>query len=651
MGTYTNTHLGPALLTGNGGWTAMATLPVLPSGGTHNLFGIATTPSAGFSDSLMGPTISAVTGNYPTPGTGGSTQNVNATMTNAAIQSAINAAGVNGVVIYAAGTYNNFSVTPLTNQVHMAAHGATVTLRGSYSLTSTPVNNPITGSAWIHDVSGLWTHPNFPVLNWNPPADLGSNDPSRALDLVTNPNDLYFNGVPLTRVEHKTDLVSGTFWVDAVPPAGGYANVWCFDDPTGKITAASNQACAFAGGGFPNPLQYVLDPPVYAGQPTVNGVTLQNLNISQYACVENNGAISFIGSSSLKLINVNCQFNHSCGATTGAVNVYGGIFSHNGQLGIMCAGQDGLTGPLGTGGVYPQWKDLPPITNVFATGVTANANNWARYNAGYGAGGFKCLWATGINVKYSELINNLGDGFWADTECGGSLYYNTSQSNYTFGTHIEFCPPGFDIQYNVLSENMTDGHTGDIQGCNFYVVSSHYVTFKNNVVIVAAGQGGMGLDEDTRGYSMSANYSNNIIINVGPALQGVSSNGEVPPQSEQILTWGNNTYYLPTAGSMEYAWLDRTTGAWAPFYDNTFSKPSLGGGEYMESGSTYNYSANPVSSYRLSLPSTATCTFVEQFLPDSGSTTASDSGQVFANGTFTGPFGTTVDLWVQTYTP
>lgn len=582
----------PAQLVGVRAFTSGALL--IPPQGTDKQYRLKVRTTDLASNVYTSPAIGTITVSalaFPLPSGGGTTQFIHATDSQATINAAVIAAGVGGVIVMSNGTYQNKKIIALDDQIFMSDYGATVTMTGSI---------PITG--WVvdtiyHKATG------FPPDGYSP-GDI-TYVGSRGL-VVLIPNDLYWNGIPYLRVANQVDLGPGLFWVDPSHV------VWVTDNPTGVTTTASNQDHAFFGGTDP-----------LGTFPTINGVTFQNINAIEYASPSSRGIFQFEGSTSLTLINCSAQWGHACGLLCQAADVYGGVYSNNGQQGILAYG---ATGPA-AGGTF--------------TAVDVSGNNWAGYNIGNGAGGYKGLLLSDQLVHCCVFNGNAGDAVWYDTTCSGTVSRNTIINNFGMGFHQEDSRIGTtSIVENWFETNQINTfYELNLNGSEVLVTSSSGVAVQNNVMIVRPSHGFMGLSEDPRSTDVtSCNVTLNTVINLGISDVGGASNGEgSPPIFAGTNVWNNNTYYLPASGNQGYSW-NATS-----FNDAAGSKP-------IDSTATFHYGLG-LAAYKATFAGDAVnATVSEFFLPGNSRITTgltTNSGYVMIMGSWAGPEGSTVDIVIE----
>jgi Right handed beta helix region/FG-GAP-like repeat len=462
------------------------------------------------------------------------TVNLNPTQNVAAIVNA-NAAGT--TFVFAPGLYNDVSITPKNGDSFIGE--GSVTLTGSI---------PITG--WASS-GGYWSAGGFPANGFSPGTAAAGRD-----GLAQVPEDLYVNGTPYLRVGTLAAVGPGDFY---------YSNgrVYISDNPTGKTATAGNQTVAFDGKGFGASI---------GNGSAANNVTIQNMTIEQYAGFAGgggNGAIEAYDTSGWNINNVNAIDNHAAGLDGGSnMTVTGGNYSNNGEIGIL---------------------DYA-ASNVVINGVTADNNNYAGYDTGWGGGGIKILTTNGAIVENSQISNNLGDGLWFDTDNQNvSILNNTISDNQKLGIEYEASYRAV-ISGNTLSYNAQSGYVTGYWGAGLLIQDSESVSATHNLVIANAGAEGIGMMDDTRPPDSLGTHAaiNNIveyntIVMLGFALNGGSSDGAA---SSQIFkgtnVWDYNTYVAQNAQLADFTW---NSAYWAAGLTN----PPI------DAHGTFIYQANPLA--------------------------------------------------------
>jgi len=237
------------------------------------------------------------------------------------------------------------------------------------------------------------------------------------------PEDLFFDGVPYQHL-YATSLPTigpGQWWFD-------YTNhiIYFHDNPAGHTVETSVLDTAFDS--------------------TANNITIQYLTIEEFASPVLMGAVqpAYSGansSQSLSWLITNCEIfdNHSAGVQIGfATQVLNNYVHNNGEVGVA-GGTNTLTATSG----------------VAIKGNTITNNNYAHFDAGFGAGGFKAGTTRGPVIRGNTISNNDGAGIHFDDMSSGPLIdgnvvtYNSGGG----GIEYEISLTSAVIRNNVILEN------------------------------------------------------------------------------------------------------------------------------------------------------------------------------------------------------
>ena len=214
------------------------------------------------------------------------------------------------------------------------------------------------------------------------------------------------------------------------------------------------------------------------------------------------------------------------------MHIQGGHYSHNGQIGIV--GNHG---------------------GVVLDSVEIAFNNYARFDAGWEAGGTKFSYADGLVVRNSCVHNNYGPGLWTDIDNRNILYEkNKVFENASDGIKHEI---SFDavIRNNVSARN---GYGHDIWawGSQILIQNSSNVQVYDNVAEVSPDYGnGVSIVYQERGtgklgeYRSSGNtIRNNLVIYRGKrGLGGIFADHEREKfYSDKTNILDKNKYVAPS---------------------------------------------------------------------------------------------------------
>ena len=132
-------------------------------------------------------------------------------------------------------------------------------------------------------------------------------------DLCTHREDLFFNGRLYERVKSLDDLDASKWYYEK-------RRAYLADDPTGQLVELGVTPLAFGG--------------------KAEDVLLRDLVVEKYASDAQSGAIFADEARGWRIVNVTARWNHGAGLSFGPETlVQGGLFSHNGQIGIVGIGE------------------------------------------------------------------------------------------------------------------------------------------------------------------------------------------------------------------------------------------------------------------------------------------------------------------------
>jgi hypothetical protein len=202
------------------------------------------------------------------------------------------------------------------------------------------------------------------------------------------PEDLFFDGTPLQHLDSPTQptIGPGQWWFD-------YTNriIYFHDDPSGHRVETSVLNNAFGG--------------------AANNVIIQYLTIEKFANMYPVGAIGMAqGANSLTqgahwtVEHCEVRLNHGAGVRVGyGIQILSNFIHDNGQAGI------------GGGIGNPSVPSTASVNSgILIQGNVINHNNYAHFDPGFGAGGFKIGATSGIVMRGNTVQNNEGSGIHFD---------------------------------------------------------------------------------------------------------------------------------------------------------------------------------------------------------------------------------------------
>jgi hypothetical protein len=360
------------------------------------------------------------------------------------------------------------------------------------------------------------------------------------------PEDLFFDGTPYRHLDSSTlpAIGAGEWWFD-------YTNhiIYFHDDPSGHTVETS-----VLNNGFGGP---------------ANNVTIQYLTVEEFADMYPFAAIGVgQGRSALTqganwtIENCEVKLNHGFGVRINyRVQVLNNYIHDNGQV--------GLGGGIGTPAV-PSLESMN--SGVLIQGNTINHNDYAHFNPGFGAGGFKVGATSGIVLRGNTFQNNEGSGVHFDVDSGDELVDGNIVTDNSDGDGIgqEIGNGLTTIRNNIVLRN---GAQLNSKGWSYQigVRASTGVSVYCNVMEVPPSQGGVGawvVGAAKRGYSSypshrywattgNSVHHNTIILDNG-------ANGNVgflhnDPENQPDFFAKNtppdyNTYHLPSTSATVFVY-------------------------------------------------------------------------------------------------
>jgi Right handed beta helix region len=395
---------------------------------------------------------------------------------------------------FSPGTYHRQTIVPKDRQEFIGQDA--VILSGAMELTS-----------WKEE-DGIWSAGGLP-----PPLDShGSCHEGR--ELCALPEDLFFNNRVFERVGSLGALRPGTWFYDN-------GRAYLTDDPTGQLVELGVTPLAFGG--------------------SAADVVLTDLIVEKYASKAQKGALHLNDTRGWKLSNVTARWNHGVGLYVGSgMQVKGGSFSHNGQLG-MGGGGEGST----------------------IEGVEIAFNNYAGFRQGWEAGGTKFSRAKALVVRDSCVHHNVGPGLWTDINNIHVVYEgNKVFANLNDGIKHE-------ISYDAIIRNnfaAFNGREHDVWlwGSQILIQNSRNVEVYGNVVEVSPEFGnGIGVVHQNRGEPGDGTYGpwdslNNYVHHNTVVYFGDRGRSGVVMDTEEKWFWdeANNRFdwnqYVITDEEYEY---------------------------------------------------------------------------------------------------
>ena len=332
-------------------------------------------------------------------------------------------------------------------------------------------------------------------------------------DLCTHREDLFFNGRLYERVKSLDDLDASKWYYEK-------RRAYLADDPTGQFVELGVTPLAFGG--------------------KAEDVLLRDLVVEKYASDAQSGAIFADEARGWRIVNVTARWNHGAGLSFGPETlVQGGLFSHNGQIGIVGIGE-----------------------RTRIDGVEIAFNNYAGYDPVWEAGGTKFWETKELVVMNSCIHHNAGPGLWTDNDNmdvtyeGNRVYLNAND-----GIKHEISYRAT-IRNNIVARNGTSRFDDWLWGSQILIQNSSDVSVYGNLVEVSSEFGnGIGVIHQDRGggaYGRWDGINNVVHHNTIVHLGSRGQNGVVTDTNDEWF-WdkANNTFDRNT-----YIVADRTSEFW-----------------------------------------------------------------------------------------
>ena len=418
------------------------------------------------------------------------------------IQAAVDSSPPGTTFLLSPGIYRHQSIVPKEGNSFVGAPGAD--LNGAMVLTGFKLLNK------------LWQV----RVNLVPPSGLQNGVCLPGRHLCQYPEDVYFDGVRLNRIQSCVLVVSHEWCLDYVAE-----KLYLADNPTGHTVELATLPHAFSG--------------------SASSVTVRGLIIEKYGNLAQTGAVHALGPSLdpgfFWVVEGNeIRYNHGAGIKgSGGMQILSNYIHHNGQIGISATGD-----------------------NLLVQSNEIAYNNTAGYAYNWEAGGAKFTRTRQLVVRNNYSHDNLGLGLHTDIDNYFALYeYNRTARNRVAGILHEI---SFDavIRYNTITE---DGYTpygsGIFWGAGILNMSSPNVEVYGNVVRncmngIAAAQypprkkGGPYLVQNFYVHDNAVTQQEGIAAGIG------SFDGSLPVYTLWNNRYINNTYNLPVPTSLSFAWLN-----------------------------------------------------------------------------------------------
>ncbi|HSH59296.1 MAG TPA: right-handed parallel beta-helix repeat-containing protein [Acidimicrobiales bacterium] len=407
------------------------------------------------------------------------------------VQKAVNATPSGGTIVIRGGTYREsvaLSNKSLTLQAYPHEH---VWLKGSVVVTGWTAD----GTTWRKDA---WSY-RFNKLT--PPS--GYINP--AFPLAGHPDMVFIDGRPLTQVGSKSQVVTGTFFVDEANQ-----QLYIGDNPEGKTVE---------GSAYQNTLVLYNAP---------NSKVL-GLGFAHAASKADSGSSAVVSYRSHRVLIENNTFawNAASGMEIGELSddvvVRGNRMLYNGMVGASTWGS--------------------PARLVFQGNHVAS-NNQERFNVYWAAGGLKLNGILDATVSDNTVENNVGTGLWCDIGCRSvNIVRNVVRNNSKYGIMYEISDSG------IIASNITVNN-----GSGIYVSESTNSKVYNNTIISNATTSARSVDVNSNNRKTTTGISikNNLFSHSSASrlwvvrVQDDSNNVEA---DSMVAAMDYNAYYRQSSES------------------------------------------------------------------------------------------------------
>lgn len=315
------------------------------------------------------------------------------------------------------------------------------------------------------------------------------------------PEALFIDDRPLTKVSSKGALASGKFYIDY---AGG--KIYLVDDPTNRKVEVTVALFAF--------------------ESAAADVSISSVTVEKFASAAQKGAIHAREGARWTIENCEVRLNSGAGISVGTGSrVRNCDVHHNGQIGIEGNGKD-----------------------IRIEDSRIWSNNIYGFDPTWEAGGVKIAESDGVTFRGNHVHDNNGPGLWCDIDCRNVVYEeNVVENNWDIGIFHEISFKAV-IRKNVVRHNGL-GDRGWFWGADIVLAASQDVEVSGNTLIVAPGRCGIMLIDQGRRSGDGKRYktrNNTIHANEmtfeGAACAGGASDTKPDDENFSIIADGDNRF-------------------------------------------------------------------------------------------------------------
>jgi len=322
--------------------------------------------------------------------------------------------------------------------------------------------------------------------------------------LCNQPEALFIDDRPLSKVSSRDALASNTFYIDYTR-----GEIYLVDDPTDRTVEVTVAPFAF--------------------ESAAADVLISNVTVEKYASAAQKGAIHAREGVRWTVDNCEVRFNSGAGISVGTGSRVRNCDVHdNGQIGIEGNGSD-----------------------IRIEDSHIWSNNIYGFDATWQAGGIKIAQSDRVTFLGNHVHDNDGPGLWCDIDCRDVLYEgNLVENNRDVGIFHEISFKAL-IRNNMVRRNGL-GDRGWFWGADIVLSGSEGVEVTGNTLTVAHGRCGiMLIDQGRRDNGKKYRTLNNAVHDnemtfEGAACAGGVSDAKPGDENFSVITDGNNRFEANT---------------------------------------------------------------------------------------------------------
>lgn len=336
-----------------------------------------------------------------------------------------------------------------------------------------------------------------------------------------HPEELFIEGKRLRHVAAKSSVGPGEWFFDY--PAD---KIYFADDPTGKFVETSVADYAFTG--------------------EASNVTIENLQLRQYATPTHQGTVNAANAPGWKIRRVDVNRNHAIGIRLGpGTSVRHSRVSYNGQMGLGGGRGSTLKAPL-----------------VIKNNEIGH-NRVLGFNWKWEGGGVKITESRGAVFSNNWVHHNGGPGVWFDVyNYRATIYSNVVESNSQMGIYYEVSYGPTIIGGNTVRRNGTQ--EPGAQGAGIRIDNSRNVVVRGNSVRNNARGIMLTMIDREKGPDGRLELTN-VKVTGNVVGMNVGTTGLIDETGSRIYytskgnVFRNNRYELDNSRAFRFSWI----GGWS----------------------------------------------------------------------------------------